>query len=315
MRDTTISVGARSSAARNGGLRPAPSPYAAQTITKAPNWGVLTALDLLLNNLAVGTFLAAVVGALLRPAWFASILPWALILALLLLGADLLLLVLDLGDSFRFHHMLRVFKPKAPMSLGTWSLTLFGLLLGPAALAAFVRLWGGPAWLEWISLALAVLAVIPALGSILYKGVLFSVTAQPGWRDARWLGGYVCNSAVLLGSAVLLFLAAAHGAVAAAASLRPALFALLVVDVLLFLLLYRGIAPAFRLRYGGTGRTFFWLGVAAFGWIAPLLLLLQGEIVEMLPVVFLVLGGLVARLGIVLLPLQRSEGKTQGPRG
>src|SRR3954471_19623037 len=30
------------------------------------------------------------------------------------------LLIHDLGDRKRFHHMLRVFKPTSPMSLGTW---------------------------------------------------------------------------------------------------------------------------------------------------------------------------------------------------
>ena len=42
---------------------------------------------------------------------------------------DLTLLVLDLGDPLRFHHMLRVFKPSSPMSLGTWSLTVYSLPL------------------------------------------------------------------------------------------------------------------------------------------------------------------------------------------
>ena len=40
-----------------------------------------------------------------------------------------MLLVLDLGDPLRFHHMLRVFKPSSPMSLGTWSLTVYSLPL------------------------------------------------------------------------------------------------------------------------------------------------------------------------------------------
>ena len=40
-----------------------------------------------------------------------------------------MMLVLDLGDPLRFHHMLRVFKPSSPMSLGTWSLTAYSLPL------------------------------------------------------------------------------------------------------------------------------------------------------------------------------------------
>ena len=212
------------------------SPYATQVITKMPNWGILTAFDILLNNLAVGVFLAVMLGWLLAPSRFAPLVSPAVILALLLLGADLLLLVVDLGDTWRFHHMLRVFKPRAPMSLGTWSLTLFGILLGVAALVAVLRWLGAPPWLDWIGNTAAVLAVDPALGAILYKGVLFSVTSQPGWRDARWLGGYMSNSAILLGCSLLLALAAVLGAGrGAAATLRAALLGLLLLDILLFI--------------------------------------------------------------------------------
>ena len=35
------------------------------------------------------------------------------------------LLIADLGDPKRFHHMLRVFKPGSPMSVGTWTLLTY----------------------------------------------------------------------------------------------------------------------------------------------------------------------------------------------
>ena len=37
------------------------------------------------------------------------------------------LLIYDLGDPKRFHHMLRVFKPSTPMSLGSWILSGYSL--------------------------------------------------------------------------------------------------------------------------------------------------------------------------------------------
>jgi Ni/Fe-hydrogenase subunit HybB-like protein len=278
------------------------SPYAAQVITKVPNWGILTAFDILLNNLAVGTFLAVMLGQLLAPAQFSPLAAPAILLSLLLLAADLLLLVVDLGDTWRFHHMLRVFKPRAPMSLGTWSLTLFGVLLGLAALIVVLRWLGAPAWLAWIGNAAAWLAVIPAVGAILYKGVLFSVTAQPGWRAARWLGGYIANSAILLGCSILLALAAVLGQGGAASILHAALLGLILLDFLLFILLYRGVAATFKQRFDANGQMFFWLGVIALGWIVPFLLLVQGEIVELLPVLFFLLGAIVVRIWFVLLP-------------
>jgi Ni/Fe-hydrogenase subunit HybB-like protein len=297
-------LGRRSAAVGTGS-----SPYATQVITKVPNWGILTAFDVLLNNVAVGTFLVVMLGWLLAPSRFAPLVAPALFLALVLLGADLLLLVVDLGDTWRFHHMLRVFKPRAPMSLGTWSLTLFGVLLGLSVLVAVLRWLGAPSWLDWIGNTAAILAVVPAVGAIMYKGVLFSVTSQPGWHDARWLGGYISNSAVLLGCSLLLALAAVLGAAGAAANLRAALLGLLLLDILLFIPLYRAIAPTFKQRFGENGRLFFWLGVAALGWIIPFLLLLQGEIVEMLPAVFFLLGALVVRIWFVLLPRGADPGE------
>ena len=35
------------------------------------------------------------------------------------------LLIWDLGDPNRFHHMLRVWKPSSPMNLGSWTLTAY----------------------------------------------------------------------------------------------------------------------------------------------------------------------------------------------
>ena len=54
----------------------------------------------------------------------------------------------------------------------------------------------------------AVAGGIPfAFGSAAYKGVLFSTTSQPGWKDARWFGAYLVNSALLLGAGQLLVIA------------------------------------------------------------------------------------------------------------
>src|SRR5947209_1724778 len=107
--------------------------YANGPVTKAPDWHGLVAWDLLLNNLTTGLFLVAATGELAAPATFTPVARVAYPVALVLLLADLLCLVLDLGDPWRFHHMLRVFKPSSPMSLGTWCLTIYSLPLTVAA--------------------------------------------------------------------------------------------------------------------------------------------------------------------------------------
>src|SRR5262245_48895363 len=103
--------------------------YATEPVTKAPAWHGLVAWDMLFNGLTTGLFLVAAISELVAPDLFAAVARAAYPVALLFLLVDLLCLVLDLGDPLRFHHMLRVFKPSAPMSLGTWCLTIFALLL------------------------------------------------------------------------------------------------------------------------------------------------------------------------------------------
>ena len=50
-----------------------------------------------------------------------------------------ILLILDLGRPLLFFNMLRVFKYKSPMSVGSWIVSLFGLNAGAGALA--FELW------------------------------------------------------------------------------------------------------------------------------------------------------------------------------
>ena len=97
--------------------------YESRPVTKPPNWHGLVTLDMVLNNLSTGLFLVAAVGELLDPVAFRPLAPLVYPLALLFLLGDLVCLVLDLGDPKRFHHMLRVWKPSSPMSLGTWVLS------------------------------------------------------------------------------------------------------------------------------------------------------------------------------------------------
>ncbi|HJZ90273.1 MAG TPA: NrfD/PsrC family molybdoenzyme membrane anchor subunit [Gemmataceae bacterium] len=190
-------------------------------MTKPPTWRNLVALDVLFNNLTTGLFLVAAVGELAVPTVFTQVATWAYPLALALLLIDLGLLVLDLGDPLRFHHMPRVFKPSSPMSHGTRCLTVYSLFLTAILAVELVVAAGwlpGDAGLSWWARKVAVVGGLPfALGSVAYKGVLFSTTAQPGWRDAQWLGAYLRNSALLLGAAELLVIAAVASEARAAA--------------------------------------------------------------------------------------------------
>jgi Ni/Fe-hydrogenase subunit HybB-like protein len=279
--------------------------YAPFEVTKSPSWHGLVALDLLFNNLATGLFLVAAVAELVAPGTFAPAARLAYPVALVLLVTDLAMLVLDLGDPLRFHHMLRVFKPGSPMSFGTWSLTLFSFPL--AAIVAIEAVeWLGlvPGWsvaLEWVRKAAVVVALLPAFGSVAYKGVLFSTTSQPGWRDARWLGGYVVNAALLLGCAELLVVSLLGGQARAAAALRIPLATLLVLNVIPSGLLFAELRGALaRIDPGGHLAILVLSAGAAFTLIPFALLLANGRRASMIAAVFLILIGALAVRSLVI---------------
>jgi hypothetical protein len=286
--------------------------YADRPVTKAPNWHGLVAMDALFNNMSTGLFLVAALGELAAPELFAAVARAAYPIALALLLADLVCLVLDLGDPLRFHHMLRVFKPTSPMSLGTWCLTAFALPLTVLALLSVLP--GGETALEWARQPAMILGLLPALGASVYKGVLFSTTAQPGWKDARWLGGYLASSAVMLGAAQLLLLSIVTGQRGAAVALRPALALLLVLNTVALGLVIRDIlATLARAHDRATLGRLFFLAVGA-GVFAPLLLLAVGGPVWAAGAVLLILlGALLVRTEIVRLPHLLAQLPGRGP--
>jgi hypothetical protein len=223
------------------------SGYENMPVTKVPGWHGIIAWDALLNGMATGLFMAAAVSELAAHAIFIPVAKIAYPVALVLLLVDLGLLVLDLGDPFRFHHMLRVFKPGSPMSVGTWSLTIFSLPLTAAAGLSLLAILG---WdFEWARILAVVLGLIPGFCSAAYKGVLLSTNAQPGWKDARWLGGYLTNSALLMGCGELLVLSALMGQTQASSILRTAFIVLLVLNVIPLVLLFANLQPTHARLY------------------------------------------------------------------
>lgn len=257
--------------------------YAHREVTKPPDWHGLVVWDVLLNAVTTGVFLVAAVGDLARPQVFAPVAAWAYPLALAVLLADLVCLVFDLGNPLRFHHMLRVFKPSSPMSLGVWCLTAYSLPL--TALAAFALFgWRN----EWLHPALVVVALPFAFGSAAYKGVLFSTTAQPGWRDARWLGAYHVTSALAIGAGLLWALAEILGAKEAAGLLRWATAGLVLL----------GVFPAVRFAIEFRASRVVMVIVAACSFVLPLVLVAKPQAAS----AALLVGGYVSRSALVHRP-------------
>jgi polysulfide reductase-like protein len=106
------------------------------------------------------------------------------------------LLIADLGRPARFLNMLRIFKPRSPMSMGAWALTAFSALAA-GSVAADVA--GAPRTARAAGGANAVVGGY--LGS--YTGVLLASTAVPLWARSRlFLGPIFVATATATGAAV-----------------------------------------------------------------------------------------------------------------
>ena len=267
------------------------SGYANMPVTKVPGWYGMIAWDALLNGMATGLFMAAAVSELAAPAVFTPVAKVAYPVALVLLLVDLTMLVFDLGDPLRFHHMLRVFKPHSPMSVGTWCLTIFSLSLTAAAGLSVLAELGLD--FEWARILAVILGLLPAFGSAAYKGVLLSTNAQPGWKDARWLGGYLTNSALLMGCAELLVLSVLMGQTQAIAVLRSAFIVLLVLNLIPLGLLFANLQPTHARLY-----------TRGQQWRIGMLILVAGVLIPM--GLTLLNGGLLFIFGSVIFLLSMS---------
>jgi hypothetical protein len=286
---------------------PSPTGYAGRTVTKPPEWHLLVVFDVLFNNLTTGLFLVAAVSELAAQAIFTDVATWAYPAALGLLLIDLLFLVLDLGDPLRFHHMLRVFKLSSPMSLGTWCLTTYSLFLTAIVAVEFVVAvnWlpaDSAAW--WVRKVAVAGGLLFAFGSAAYKGVLFSTTAQQGWRDARWLGGYLVNSALMLGAGELLVLAVLTNETRAIDVLRPIVVLLVPLNLVALAMLVSDLYPLLSRLYSRRARCQAGLFVFLTGAVIPVVSLVVGawSVTMSIAVSSLILASLGIRFAIIRLP-------------
>ncbi len=178
------------------------------SMLKQPTWKTEVASYFFLGGLSAGAYLVSRMadrfgGERLRPVTRAGT-----AVAAVTVVPCAPLLIADLGDPKRFHHMLRVWKPSSPMNLGAWTLTAYS----GAVAAAVLREWlldrpddGERGMLGRLTDA-ALLAVTDAAGvpvALLlagYTGVLLSATSTPVWSKNPWLGPMFSASALSTGA-------------------------------------------------------------------------------------------------------------------
>jgi formate-dependent nitrite reductase membrane component NrfD len=116
------------------------------------------------------------------------------------------LLIADLGRPERFHHMLRVFRPRSMMNQGSWGLTLFGLFSTAAAAAQALEDLAPQSRVRRLSnvplRAFSWLGIVPAAYVGSYTGVLLSATNVPLWAGNKYgMGPLFFSSALAAGLA------------------------------------------------------------------------------------------------------------------
>jgi hypothetical protein len=108
----------------------------------------------------------------------------------------------------------------------------------PLTILAAISIFGSD--IPWLRIGAIVAGLLPAFGVATYKGVLFSTSAQQVWKNARWLGAYLANSALTLGSAGILALAIALKQATAVTVLHASLLLLLTFNFVISWLLVSG---------------------------------------------------------------------------
>jgi Polysulphide reductase, NrfD len=172
-------------------------------VLKPPTWTWEVPLYFFVGGIAGMSSLIAFVGHLFH----ADPRMICVVLWIPLIGAGLCpaLLISDLGRPLRFLNMLRVFKWRSAMSMGSWILSAFGGAAFAALAINELMLYGihfpflPP--LQWLA-EFAAAITGPLLAS--YTGVLIGATAIPVWHENRLLlPGHFLTSG-LGGSAAIL---------------------------------------------------------------------------------------------------------------
>ncbi|HUS14127.1 MAG TPA: NrfD/PsrC family molybdoenzyme membrane anchor subunit [Chloroflexia bacterium] len=193
----------------------APPGYYGIPPIKKPHWKWEIVLYFFLGGIASGAYTLATIAEVFGDRRHRGIVRAGRYIALVCLVASPPLLIKDLGKPSRFYNMLRVFKIKSPMSMGTWALVVFSGFAGLSAVAELAE--QGVARGTWPAAVARQLprGLIGRLGSFFalfvggYTGVLLSATAVPLWAKNKYLLGPTFISSALSTGAAAIGLAAA----------------------------------------------------------------------------------------------------------
>jgi formate-dependent nitrite reductase membrane component NrfD len=178
-------------------------------VLKTPTWRWEIIWYFFFGGLAAGCYVIASIASLFGSREDRVVVRTGYYLSLLAVLPCPPLLIKDLGRPERFLNMLRMFKVKSPMSMGTWALVSFSFFSGitvmiQAARDGILGRWWGARTLAALPqklLSLPGIGVGFFLGS--YTGVLLTATSVPLWSRSKMLGAIFISSAMSTSSALI----------------------------------------------------------------------------------------------------------------
>lgn len=192
--------------------RPAEPSYYDVPMLQRPLWKWEIATYFYLGGLSAGAYLLGRVADRVGGRQYRDVAKIGAYVAMAALLPSPPLLIHDLGDPKRFHHMLRVWKPTSPMNFGTWAIVAYSGMaafevvrqyltnnasrISPAQRQKLLKLMNNGTLLLIHDAAGVPFSLIVAG----YTGVLLSCTSNPLWCKNPWLGPLFSASALSTGS-------------------------------------------------------------------------------------------------------------------
>src|ERR1700694_296622 len=260
-------------------------------VLKAPVWRWEIIWYFFFGGLAAGCYVIATIASLFGSKEDRAVVRTGYYLSLLAVLPCPPLLIKDLGRPERFLHMLRMFKFKSPMSMGTWALLSFSLFSGLTAVIQAAhdgilgRWWGARMLVALPQRLLALPGTATGLFLGGFTGVLLTATSVPLWSRSKVLGAVFISSAISTSSALISLVLRIAGVPSHTLhKLERLEWTALLVEMTGILTFLRQSGRAARLLVGNApaehGRT-FWSFVFGGGLVIPWLLqtfsLLSGQ--------------------------------------
>ncbi|MCL6472314.1 MAG: polysulfide reductase NrfD [Firmicutes bacterium] len=239
------------------------------------NWSLIIALYLFLAGVAAAAFYSGALAEIYSGGKYRRVAMWGNIIALPLIVVGLALLVVDLGRPLSFwkfilnESFLPMFNPSSVMSLGTWLLSVFSILLIINLVLFYVDKDSLRRGVSYVTMIFGVLVAG-------YTGVLLTSTSATLWHATPFLGMLFLFSATSTGVAVLMLAVRFRNDADEELLhlLGKADAKVIVLEILAFVALLVGLAiwapSALWTIAIGSYAVAFWLGIVVVGLIAPL---------------------------------------------